>query len=116
MIEVLAGLLADGNIRWGVESWTDAAPSLPTQHGGAFIAIDVGKIISLQTFKDRMDAMIRDIRHTPAAKGSEGVCLPGEMEWRRRREALAGGIPLPDDVRASLHALAEEFSLKTDWL
>ena len=47
MIEVLAGLLSGGSIRWGVESWTDADPSLPTHHGGAFIAIDVGQIIPL---------------------------------------------------------------------
>ena len=48
-----------------------------------------------------MDAMIRDIRQTPKAKGADRVRVPGEMEWDKRREALANGIPLPEDVRAS---------------
>ena len=53
-----------------------------------------------------MDGMIRDIRKIPEAKGVDRVCVPGEMEWDKRREALAQGIPLPEDVRASLQALA----------
>jgi LDH2 family malate/lactate/ureidoglycolate dehydrogenase len=38
------------------------------------------------------------------------------MEWQRRREAQANGIPLPDDVRASLRELAQELEMKADWL
>jgi ureidoglycolate dehydrogenase (NAD+) len=116
MIEVLAGLLSDGSIRWDVESWTDAAPSRPTHHGGAFLAIDVGQILPLQSFKARLDAMIRDIRQTPKAKGAERICVPGEMEWEKRRAALAYGIPLPDDVRASLRGAASAVGLSADCL
>jgi ureidoglycolate dehydrogenase (NAD+) len=116
MIEVLAGLLAGGGSRWDVLSWTDSDPSLATQHGAAFMAIDVGQIIPIEAFKDRVDAMIRDIRQTPKAKGVEQIFVPGEIEWRNRRKALADGIPLPDDVRAILRKLAEELGLKNDWL
>jgi LDH2 family malate/lactate/ureidoglycolate dehydrogenase len=63
-----------------------------------------------------MDAMIRDIRQTLPAKGVERVYVPGEMEWQKRREALARGVPLPDDARASLRGLAEELGLKADFL
>ena len=52
--------------------------------------------------------MIRDIRKTPKAKGVERICVPGEMEWQKRREAIANGIPLPDDVRASLRGVAAD--------
>ena len=116
MIEVLAGLLSDGNIRWDVRSWTDSDPSLPTNHGAAFIAIDVGQIMPLRAFKDRVDAMIRDIRQTSKAKGVERICVPGEMEWRKRRESMANGIALPEDVRASLREVAAELGLTAVWL
>jgi len=116
MIEVLAGLLSDGSSRWDVGSWTDADPSLPTHHGAAFLAIDVGQILPIRAFKNRVDAMIRDIRQTPKAKGVERICLPGEMEWEKRREAMANGIALPEDVRASLRGVAGDVGLTADWL
>ncbi len=116
MIEVLAGLLADGGIRWDVTSWIEGDTAVPTNHGGAFLAIDVGQIVPLQAFKNRVDTMIRDIRETPPAKGVDRVRLPGEIEWEKRRAALADGIPLPEDVRASLQTAAAAVGLTADWL
>ena len=89
---------------------------LPTNHGGAFLAIDVGQIVPLQAFKNRVDAMIRDIRETPQAKGVDRVRVPGEIEWEKRRAALADGIPLPEDVRTSLQTAAAAVGLTADWL
>lgn len=116
MIEVLAGVLADGGSRWDISSWNEGDPKLPTHHGAAFMAIDIEQIVPLQRFKGRMDQMIRDIRNTPEAKNVDRVRLPGEMEWDRRREALADGIPLPDDVRASVQDAAAAVGLTADCL
>jgi ureidoglycolate dehydrogenase (NAD+) len=116
MIEVLAGLLADGGIRWDISSWNEGDPKLPTNHGGAFLAIDIGQIVPLTRFKERMDGMIRDIRNTPEAKNVDRVRLPGEMEWEKRREALANGIPLPEDVRAVVQSAAAAVRVNADWL
>jgi ureidoglycolate dehydrogenase (NAD+) len=116
MIEVLAGVLADGGIRWDIASWNEGDPKTPTNHGGAFLAIDIGQIVPLSSFKRRMDEMIREIRETPPAKGADRVRLPGEIEWEKRRAALANGIPLPEDVRASLQIAAAAVGLTADWL
>jgi ureidoglycolate dehydrogenase (NAD+) len=115
MIEVLAGVLSGAGIRGEIGGWLDSDPALPTQHGAAFLAIDIGRIMPIQGFKDRVDAMIRDIRKTPAAPGAERVCIPGEMEWRKRRKALAHGVALPEDVRAALRGMAKELDVETDW-
>jgi ureidoglycolate dehydrogenase (NAD+) len=116
MIEVLAGVLADGGIRWDVTSWIEGDPKVPTNHGGAFLAIDIGQIVPLPAFKKRMDEMIRDIRKTPEAKGTDRVRVPGEIEWDKRRAALADGIPLPEDVRASVQGAAAAVGIAADWL
>jgi LDH2 family malate/lactate/ureidoglycolate dehydrogenase len=42
--------------------------------------------------------------------------VPGEMEWDKRREALAHGIPLPEDVRVSVQSAAAAVGIATDWL
>ena len=53
MIEVLAGVLADGGIRWDIASWNEGDPKAPTNHGGAFLAIDVGRSCRCRAFKKR---------------------------------------------------------------
>jgi ureidoglycolate dehydrogenase (NAD+) len=116
MIETFAGLLTGGAARWEVKSWIDDDPSWATQHGAAFLVIDVGQIMPLQTFCDRVDAMVHDIRATPKAKGAEHVYLPGEMEWQHQREAQAKGIALPADVVESLRGLAQDLGLTVNWL
>ena len=73
---------------------------------------DVGSIMPIQTFKERLDWVIREIKGAPKAKGSERIYLPGEMEWERRHQALTEGMHLPEDVIASLAGLAEDVGLE----
>jgi LDH2 family malate/lactate/ureidoglycolate dehydrogenase len=111
MIECFSALATGAAAMEKVRSWIDDDPSLPTLHGAAFFALDIGAMTDLNDFKKRMDKMIRDIRQAPRAKGSDRIYLPGEMEWERRRKSLVKGIPLPDDVLSSLQALADELEI-----
>jgi len=116
LIETLSGVLSGAGMMGEVLSWIDAAPSQPTRHGAAFLAIDVGAIMPLNMFQQRIGTMIRDVRQAPKAKGSERVYLPGEIEWQNRREAMDHGIALPADVLASLRGLAEDLGMQVAWL
>lgn len=110
-IEILSGLVSGACCRSEVGSWIFGDPSIPTGHGHAFVVINVGAIEPIERFKDRVDHMIREIRESPKAKGSERIFMPGEMEFGRMEQAKAQGIPLPSDVMESLFALAEELGL-----
>jgi LDH2 family malate/lactate/ureidoglycolate dehydrogenase len=114
MIETLAGVLTGAGLRGQIRGWIDSDASLPTLHGAAFVAVDVGQIMPGGAFQERIDAMISDIRQTPRAKGVERIYLPGEMEWEKRRAALAQGIPLPADVRESLCEMGKEIGVSFD--
>jgi LDH2 family malate/lactate/ureidoglycolate dehydrogenase len=116
LIETLSGVLSGAGMMWEVLSWIDADPSQPTHHGAAFLAIDVGAIMPPDTFQQRVDKMIRDVHQAPKAKGSQRIYVPGEIEWEKRREALAHGIVLPADVLASLRGLAEDLGMNAAWL
>lgn len=116
MIESLAGILSGAGAMYDLRNWVDHDPSLPTNHGAAFLAFDVGSMIPIDDFKNRVDQLIRDIHQTPKAQGTDRLFVPGEMEWDRRAKAEAGGIALPADVAESLRALAEELNNKPDWL
>ena len=110
LVEVLTGALTGAAMLKDVKSWVVDLPE-PTNEGHAFIAMDVNLIMPIQQFKDRIDWLIREIKASPKAKGSERIYLPGEMEWERREKALREGMQLPEDVIASLVGLARDVGL-----
>jgi ureidoglycolate dehydrogenase (NAD+) len=107
LVEILTAVLTGAAMLGQVKSWVLDLPE-PTDEGHAFIAIDIGKMIPLGEFKDRMDWMIREIKSAPLAKDAERIYLPGEIELERRERALVEGILLPPDVVASLQGLAQD--------
>ena len=111
LTETLSGILTGAAMTRHVLSWSFAEPSLPTDHGAAFIAIDIAAMMPLETFQRRVDQTIREIREAPKAQGSDRIYLPGEMEWERREKALTEGIQLPEDVVERLVPLIEELSI-----
>jgi ureidoglycolate dehydrogenase (NAD+) len=106
-VEILAGILTGASFLSGVKVWVADGVG-PADQGHAFIAIDVGAILPLETFKARMDQMIREIKGAPRAAGVERIYLPGEMEWERRDLAVRRGMELPEYVLTSLLGLAED--------
>jgi ureidoglycolate dehydrogenase (NAD+) len=116
MIENLAGVLTGTGAMWDLNNWIDGRKDIPTNHGAAFLAFNVGAIIGLDAFKKRVDQLIQELHDTPKAKGTERLYVPGEMEWENRKKALANGVALPADVMDSLRALAGELDLKAKWL
>jgi ureidoglycolate dehydrogenase (NAD+) len=111
LVEILTGALTGAAMLHQVQSWVVDLPD-PTNEGHAFVAINVGLLVPIQEFKDRIDWLIREIHEAPKAKGAERIYLPGEMEWERRAEALGRGMLLPDDVVASLTGLAEDVGME----
>jgi len=115
LVEVLTGVLGGGPFGNLVRSWV-VGPALPVNQSHCFIAINVEAFEPAAEFKQRMDALIRQIKDAPKAKGSDRIWLPGEKEWEYRAESLAQGIDLPADVRASLRGLAEDLSTSAAFL
>jgi ureidoglycolate dehydrogenase (NAD+) len=116
MIEVLSAMISGAGSRWDILSWILHDTSKPTLHGAAFMAINVGAMVPIEEFETRVEKMAREIRETPQAEGSPGVFLPGEIEWRKRREALAHGIALPEEARASVRGVLKDLGIQADWL
>ena len=110
LVEVLAAELTGAAVTTEVKAWMSDLTA-PSNTGQAFLAINVGSIMPIREFKDRVDRMVREIHESPKSKGSDRIYLPGEMEWEKREEALQKGIDLPDDVKASLVGLAEDVGL-----
>ncbi len=113
LIEILSGVLTGAGVLSQVKCWlSDDAD--PAGQGHAFLALDVGSMMSGEAFCDRMTALCAELHSAPVADGSDGVVLPGEIEWRRREDALQNGLALPDYVLGNLFELAGELDLTDD--
>jgi LDH2 family malate/lactate/ureidoglycolate dehydrogenase len=102
LIETLSGILSGAAITWGISSWSQHDTSLHTQHGAAFLVIDVKLVQDPETFTRRVDGLIDEIHAAPRAAGVERLYVPGEMEWERYDTAMREGICLPSDVVTNL--------------
>lgn len=112
LVELLAAVMTGAGILSQVSSW-NLNMSSTNNAGHAFIAIDISKMIDLETFYARITQMADELKNGPKAKGAERIFLPGEMEWDRREKALESGeIELTDAMVSSLKALAEASNLE----
>jgi len=102
LAEWLAALLPGGAMTTQVGSWLFGPPGDPTLHNAGFVVIDVAAVADADTYAAGMARFVAEVRGAAPAEGTDRVRLPGELEWERRRRALAEGIDLPEDVRAKL--------------
>jgi LDH2 family malate/lactate/ureidoglycolate dehydrogenase len=76
--------------------------------GHLFQAIDIEQLMPLTEFTERMEQMIEYVKSSALAPGSSGITLPGELEWQKRQDYTANGIPLDRPTRHGLREAAEE--------
>ncbi len=115
LIEVLAAALTGAAVTREVKSWLLDLASSPNL-GHAFLAIDVGALIPVEFFKERIDQMIQELHESPLAQGAERIYLPGEIEWENREKAQQYGIALPADVLADLVSIGQEMGIDSTGL
>lgn len=113
--EILSAVIPGGAVTWQVGSWMFDEPSKPSSHNAAFLAIDVMAISGPEHFEKRIQSLIREIRESSPAEGSNGVQLPGQREWAQKRDSEANGIPLPQDVLDKLNQVALDWNLPATW-
>jgi ureidoglycolate dehydrogenase (NAD+) len=110
LIEGLASLLTGAGMLDELQSWV-LTPSRQANLGQAFIVLNIDAIVPIQDFKERGNQMIRKLRSAPRAKDANRICVPGELEWEKREDALQRGIPLPELVLASLREIGRDLHL-----
>jgi LDH2 family malate/lactate/ureidoglycolate dehydrogenase len=66
--------------------------------GHFFGAIRIDRFRPAAEFKADMDAMIREVKSAPLAKGFNAILVAGEPEFFTERERREKGIPLSDAV------------------
>lgn len=105
MLDVLSGVLSGGRFGRGLGGLGSAQ---------LYQALDVAHFIPLEEFRARMEELIQQIKNSALAPGSPGIFFPGEIEYNRKQERLANGLPLDAFVRGEIRREAEAQGLAYD--
>ena len=66
-------------------------------------------MLPYEQFTGRMKKLADELHQSPKAVGCDRIWLPGEMEWEKRKKALASGeLELTDAMVNSLTGLSEK--------
>jgi len=111
LVEVLSGVLTDSSFGRTHVSRSHVEGKDRVAKGYLFLTLDPARILGPGEFERRTDALIRDVHASQVAPGVERVMVPGEIEYRRRAERLANGVPLMRGQLDDLGGLARELSV-----
>lgn len=110
MIESMTGVLSGG--LFGLDS-----PELkhfgedPLLQSGAYIAINIEAFMPLNEYKQRVDRLVQMIHSTQKAPNADGVYISGQLEFERKRDRTANGIPMSSFVHDELQELSQRFGI-----
>jgi LDH2 family malate/lactate/ureidoglycolate dehydrogenase len=82
------------------------------QNGHFLMAIDLSRWMPIETFLERLDSLLEILKSSGV---DERVRLPGELRWANHDENTRLGIPVDEDLRARLEALARPSAIAAPW-
>ncbi|SHE31522.1 Malate/lactate/ureidoglycolate dehydrogenase, LDH2 family [Desulfofundulus australicus DSM 11792] len=110
-VEVMSGIISGS--AYGPEvGWIYDDSLEPVNIGHSFIAIDISRLMPVETFHERMADMIRGIKAVPLAEGFERIFIPGERRQIKAQARMNEGIPVSDNLLKELNELARELGVR----
>lgn len=110
LVESLAGVLAGAGITTDILSWSKVSDDT-CDEGHTFMVMDVGAMMPLDDYYDRIDELIRRMRDAPKAAGVQRTYVPGEMELDSEAVSRREGVPLTRMAAENLKGLADDTGL-----
>jgi LDH2 family malate/lactate/ureidoglycolate dehydrogenase len=79
--------------------------------GQAIVAIDLAAFGDVTAFKQRVDAVVRDMRNAERMPGVERIWVPGEQSHAKRIAHSRDGIPIAPQLMTILDQVAAELGI-----
>jgi len=107
-VDILCAIL--GGAQFGPHlgnMWNDFVN--PQNVGHFFSCIDISKFTTVETFKERLGQMKREIKAQPKNAGISEIFMPGEIEWNKSADRREKGVPVPEPVYDELKGLGDKY-------
>lgn len=100
MVDILTGALAGQAVGRDVKGTFDMKHE--GTKGDMFMAIEPSVFIGLERFLDTVESLKGQIKGARKAKGADKILLPGEYEYLMRQKRYKEGIPINEELLATL--------------
>jgi len=110
VIDVLSSLLS--GMPWGPHINQMYAEMESRRELGHFImAIDVERLVPMESFRRQLGDMIKELTSMECAEGFDRIYYPGEIEGARREQRRRDGVPVDPGLCRELAQLGERFKI-----
>jgi L-2-hydroxycarboxylate dehydrogenase (NAD+) len=99
----MGGVLSGGGV--------SSATGYDNGNGTLVVAIEIGRFVPLGDFMKQVEEFTARMHDAPKARGFDEILMPGEPEWRARRQRTEGGIPVPAATHRAIADLAAELGV-----
>ncbi|MFK8066708.1 MAG: Ldh family oxidoreductase [Gammaproteobacteria bacterium] len=114
MVEILSGVITGAGFSHGVKSMYKNFDE-SGDNGHFFIAIDIEKLIPIENYYSRIEALITSVKASAEGFNDKEVILPGEMRWEQYETSLDQGISLDRETTDSLNQLSKQLEVELNW-
>lgn len=110
VVEILSSALQSGNFMKALSGMAGGKKA-PIELGHFFIAIDVEAFVEINVFKKNTGEILRQLRGSEKAPGSQRIYTAGEKEHIAFLERKEKGVALSEGVRKDLTVMRDELGL-----
>jgi uncharacterized oxidoreductase len=103
VVEALAGALTG--------SGCDGEVTYVLTNGVFILVLKVDDFVPSNSFKSRIDRLIRSVKNSRKAEGVQEILIPGEPEFREEKKRSKDGISIPNSAWEALEEGCREFGL-----
>lgn len=111
VVEVLSAALQQGSFLRMLNGISETGEKGPYHLGHFFIAIDTEAFMGLEAFKKTTGDILRELRGSEKAPGSERIFTAGEKEYEHWLEREHKGVPINEEVKQELINIRNELNL-----
>lgn len=109
-IDIFSGVLSGANFLSGVLSAQDSSKACNVGHFTA--AINIEAFADKDSFGERMEVFIKELKEAPLAAGCDQIYVAGEKEFIQWDKNIMEGVPLHEKVWSELTALCKENGIR----
>jgi LDH2 family malate/lactate/ureidoglycolate dehydrogenase len=110
VIDALCGILTGAAFGPHIVNFYDESERVQNL-GHLFAAMDIGSLMPVESFKARMDQLVREVHAQPRQPGVDRIYVPGEIEQERMERSIREGVPLSEEGLQALDALAQRLGV-----
>ncbi|MDA3900358.1 MAG: Ldh family oxidoreductase [Spirochaetes bacterium] len=114
VVEILSAALSDASFLKSLNGFDESGKKIPILLGHFFMVVDISRFLPVERFKKITGTMMRDLRSSQKAPGSDRIFTPGEKEYEAWVYRKDKGVPFNDALIKSFTEVKEKLNINIE--